>query len=119
MRITIKGTNIEHTNAIDAYLTKRLRDLEKLLEPKEASALARVDLGLETKRHKQGKVFYAEITFHLKGHDFRVVARGEDLYEAIDAMRDEIVREVKRFHGRGRSAKREGAREGKRRLRGV
>ena len=30
MRITLKATNITHTNAIDAYVSKRMRDLENV-----------------------------------------------------------------------------------------
>ncbi len=54
MRITLKATNITHTNAIDAYVTKRMRDLEKVLEPKEKSSIARIDVGLSNKHHKEG-----------------------------------------------------------------
>ena len=66
MRTTIKATNIEHTNAIDAYLLKRLKELERVLDPKEKSELARLEFGKSTKHHKSGEVFFAEITFHVK-----------------------------------------------------
>jgi ribosome-associated translation inhibitor RaiA len=76
MRTTIKATNIEHTNAIDAYLAKRLAELERILEPKEKSELARLDIGKTSKHHKEGKeIYYAEITFHVKKKDFRAVAK--------------------------------------------
>jgi len=116
MRLAIKATNIEHTNAIDAYLYKRLSELERILEPKEQSELARVEIGKETKHHRSGKHFFAEITFHVKKKDFRAKAYGEDLYEAIDLMREEIVREVKRHHERARTRTKAGARELKRRI---
>ncbi len=117
MRLTLKATNITHTNAIDAYVTKRLRELEAVLEPKEKSELARVDIGMTSTHHKSGKeVFYAEITFHVKKKDFRAVAKAPDLYAAIDKMRDEIVREVTRHHERMRKLQKEGGRELKRRI---
>lgn len=118
MRITIKATNIEHTNAIDAYLRKRLLELERVLEPKEESELARIDVGKTTKHHKAGKnIFYAEITFHVKKKDFRVTVKADDLYAAIDEMKDEIVREVTRHHERTRARAKAGGRELKRRIR--
>ncbi len=117
MRITLKATNIEHTNAIDAYVGKRMRELEKVLEPKEKSELARVDVGTTNKHHKEGKdLFYAEITFHVKGKDFRTVAKAGDLYAAIDKIKDDIVREVTRHHDRQRALRKSGAREMKRRI---
>ena len=117
MRLTIKATNIVHTNAIDAYIAKRMRELEKVLEPKEKSELARIDVGTTNKHHKEGKdLFYAEVTFHVKKKDFRAVAKSEDLYAAIDKMKDEIVREVTNHHDRMRALAKEGGREMKRRI---
>ncbi len=117
MRITLKATQITHTNAIDSYVQKRMRELEAVLEPKEKSEVARIDVGLANKHHKEGKEqYYAEITFHVKGKDFRVVSKAPDLYEAIDAMKDRIVRDVTRHHDRSRAKKRAGAREVKRRI---
>lgn len=116
MRTTIKATNIEHTNAIDSYLLKKLKELERVLEPKEKSELARIELGKSTKHHKGGEVFFAEITFHVKKKDFRAVAKGVTLYEAIDAMQSMVVREVKRHHELMRGESKKGARELKRRI---
>ncbi len=118
MRTTIKATNIEHTNAIDTYLAKRLNELERILEPKEKSELARIELGKSTKHHRTGEIFFAEITFHVKKKDFRARAEGADLYEAIDKMQAMIVREVKRHHGLVRTERKKGGREMKRRISG-
>ena len=49
MRITLKATNITHTNAIDAYVAKRMHELEKVLEAKEQSEIARIDVGATNK----------------------------------------------------------------------
>lgn len=117
MRLTIKATNITHTNAIDAYVTKKMTDLDAILEPSEKSHVVRIDIGKTSKHHKEGKeVFYAEITFHLKKKDFRVVAKAGDLYVSIDKMKDMIVREVQRHHDQIRSSQMKGARELKRRI---
>ncbi len=119
MRTTLKATNIEHTNAIDAYVTKRMRELEKVLEPKEKSEIARIDVGTTNKHHEKGKEqFYAEITFHVKNKDFRVVAKASDLYTAIDKMKDDIVRDVTKHHDRTRTRVKAGGRELKRRISG-
>lgn len=119
MRITTKATNITHTKAIDAYLAKRLRELERILSPKEQSELARIELGKLTKHHHLGKLFFAEITFHVKGKDFRATGAGSDLYEAIDKMQAMIVREVKRFHELARGKQKRGGRTIKRRIIGL
>ncbi len=120
MRITLKATNISHTNAIDAYVGKRMRELEKVLEPKEQSQIARIEVGTTTKHHKEGKdLYFAEITFHIKKKDFRVTSKSADLYVAIDEMKDGIVRDVKNHHERARSLSKDGGRELKTRMRRV
>jgi len=120
MRFITKATNIAHTNAIDAYLTKKMSELEKVLEPEEKSHVARLDIGKTSKHHKEGKeVFYAEITFHVKKKDFRAVAKSGDLYSAIDGMKDIIVREVARHHEKTNKLVQKGAREMKRRVRSL
>ncbi len=120
MRLTIKATNIEHTNAIDAYLSKRMAELERILDAKEKSQIARLDIGKTSKHHKEGKeVFYAEVTFHVKKKDFRAVAKAPDLYAAIDKMKDMIVREVLRHHVKTSTLEKKGAREMKRRVTGA
>lgn len=117
MRITIKATNIKHTNAIDAYLGKKLVDLEKLLDPKEQSEIARLDVGQTNKHHREGKdQYYAEITFRASKKDFRVVTKADDLYSAIDKMKETIVREVTSHHKQIRSMKKHGGQEAKKRI---
>ncbi len=119
MRLTIKATNIAHTNAIDTYLTKSMSHLERVLEPEEKSHVARLDVGKTSKHHKEGKkIFYAEITFHVKKKDFRAVAKASDLYSAIDAMKDMIIREVTRHHEKTSILLKKGGREMKKRVRG-
>ena len=116
MRITIKATGIEHTNAIDSYVKKALAAVEKVLDPNEKSVLARIDVGMSTKHHKTGNIFYAEVTMRLPGKDFRATSKADTLYSAIDAMKDEITREVKRHHEKAREDKKKGGRELKRRI---
>lgn len=117
MRLTIKATNIEHTNALDAYVIRRMNELEKILDRKEKSEIARIDIGRTNKHHKEGKeAYYAEVTFHVKKKDFRAVAKAPDLYVAIDKMKEMIVREVKRHHEQTRIAHKKGGRELKARI---
>ena len=56
------------------------------------------------------------MTFHVKGKDFQVIAKAEDLYVAIDKMTTIIVRDVTRHHDRTRALRKVGAREVKRRM---
>jgi ribosomal subunit interface protein len=117
MRFSVKAKNVTRTNAIDNYLEKRLAEVDKILRDDERDFRAAVEIAKETKHHRHGKVFYAEINFHVRKKDFRAAAYGEDLYEAIDLMQGEIVREIKRHHERSRSRKEAGNRLLKKKLR--
>jgi ribosomal subunit interface protein len=119
-RLILKATGIEHTNALDAYVGNRLRELEKVIDPKEKSCIARVEIAKETKHHKTGlDVYKAELTMRTGRKDFRVTATDEaDLYAAIDAMKDHIVRDIKEHRGRMRALQKEGDRKVKKVLRG-
>ncbi len=119
MRLTLKATGIDHTNALDAYVAMRLRELEKVLDPKEKSCIARVEISKETKHHKTGaQVFKAELTMRAGKKDFRVEKfDASDLYAAIDAMKDEAVQDVKEHYKRARVLEKKGERKVKEALR--
>ena len=95
MKINIKATGIELTGAISNYLESKLTALRKLVGPAEAEVVASIELGKETKHHKHGEVFRSEINLIAHGENFYAVALAEDLYAAIDKMKDEIIGEVK------------------------
>lgn len=93
MNIHIKTTNITLTDAISDYVNKRLDKIEKLTAS-DPSAHCDVELGRTTAHHNKGDIFKAEI--HLIGADglniYASIER-EDLYVAVDEVRDAVVRE--------------------------
>ncbi|MCR4311383.1 MAG: ribosome-associated translation inhibitor RaiA, partial [Candidatus Taylorbacteria bacterium] len=94
MTTHLKGTNITLTDEIRAYLDKRLEGVRKFLPSEADACIADIELGKTTEHHQTGDIFRAEITIHLKGKSFRAVSEREDLYTAIDDMKDEITREL-------------------------
>ena len=91
----VRATNLELTSAISAYVEKRVRALEKFIDPEDTSAIMDVEVGKTTKHHHRGDVFRAEFNFSVAGKSFRAVADKEDLYAAIDEVKDEMAREVR------------------------
>lgn len=92
MQITIKATNIELTEAIRDYVNKKFNSLEKFVRKGDDSVLCRVEVGKVTKHHKKGEVFRAEGRLHLGGKELYATSEKEDLYVAIDDVKDELVR---------------------------
>lgn len=117
MKQTLYFKGIESSKAIENYLEKRLKGLRKLV--KDDGARVTVELGKTTEHHKQGDIFRAEINLRSKGKDFYVAVEKDDLYSAIDEMRDEIMAEVKKFRGKSETIFRRGARKIKNVMKGL
>lgn len=86
MNIIVKGSHIEITEAINEYLHKKVKSLEKLLN---TDAQIQADLGKTTNHHRHGDIFRAELNIKNNGEYTRVVSETADLYTAIDDVRTE------------------------------
>lgn len=97
--VSIKATNMEMTDAIRAYVDSRLDAVAKLtvsMEPADVS----VEVGKSTNHHNKGPFMRCEINLEIPGSILRAEEEREDLYEAIDMAKDDIVRQLKAHKGR-------------------
>jgi putative sigma-54 modulation protein len=92
MQITIKATNIELTEAIRDYVNKKFNAVSKFVRKSDESVLCRVEVGKVTHHHKKGEVFRAEGRIHIDGKELYAASEKEDLYAAVDDVKDELVR---------------------------
>src|SRR3989344_7364504 len=104
----LKHTKMQMTPAISGYPQKKLSALEKFVD-KNVEGIARVEVGRTTNHHHKGEVFRAEINLAFGAQKFRAVVECDDLYRAIDEMKDEIVSEVIRASRKKRHLLRRGA----------
>lgn len=119
MRISIKATNIDLTEALRLYVTERVESVQKLTTASSESLHAAVEIGKTTHHHKQGDVFRAEVNFHVGHTLIRSVAVKDDLYAAIDEMRDDLARELANVKDKDRTMIRRGAAVVKSMMKGV
>ena len=105
---TIKATNTALTPSIAEYVQKKLSGLDKVIDKNDESAIASVEVGVKTKHHQHGDIFFAEVKLHVSGGDFYAMAEGSDLYSAIDEVKDEIISEVNSHRSRRRKFLRHG-----------
>jgi putative sigma-54 modulation protein len=116
MNISTKATNIELTPALKDYAEKRMKGIEKFIGTDATVAVA---IGKTTAHHKGGDVFEASATITtVLGKTYHAASEKSDLYEAIDDVRSEIVREITNEKGKRDSLFRRGARKVKNLLRG-
>lgn len=116
MNIAIKSTNLELTSAIKDYTEKRLSSVAKYVD---GTVTAQVELAKTTNHHHKGEIFMAEINLTTAlGKQYRAVSEKTDLYEAIDDVRSDMVRELAQGKSKQQSLYRRGAQKIKNMLRG-
>ncbi len=96
MNTRIKATNVTLSPAISEYVTKRLDKVSRLVGG-DPSVMCDIELSRTTGHHQKGEIFRAEVHIVGAGLDIYASAEHEDLYSAIDDVRDEITRE---FHAK-------------------
>lgn len=106
MKILIKGTNLELTEAIKSYAEDKVGALEhywdEILE-------ARIEL--EQSAHHQSGFFRCEVNLDVpQKHVMRAESTGPDLYAAIDEVIPKLREQIEKFkgqqRGRGRHVRR-------------
>lgn len=110
MHIDINATNMDLTDAIRDYVETKIGSLDKFIDSDDTSARAAVDVGLTTKAHQHGEVFYAEVNLHTALTNFYATEEAEDLYAAIDLVQDVVARELRRANKKRQDASRKGGR---------
>lgn len=118
MRLNLKATSIILDDSTRNYLDKRIISLGKLIDADDPAVLIDVELGRTTRHHKTGDIFFAEINIHRGKESFRAVSDRENLISAIDAMRDDIARELSSYKGKKQSVLRRSGQAAKAILRG-
>ncbi len=93
MKIQIKATNMELTPSVREYVEKKVDSLEKFINVDPETVFAEVEVGTTTHHHKAGNIFRAELNLKMNGKNIYVQEEKDDLYAAIDAMRDVAERE--------------------------
>ena len=99
MNTNIKATGIALSPAISEYIDKRLAKIAGLLE-QDKSTQCDVELGKVTEHHQKGDIFKAEIHIVGAGKNAYASAEKQDIFAAIDAVRDEILHELRSGKGK-------------------
>lgn len=110
---------MELTADLRDYAESKIGPLSILL-PVGEDTQAFVELGRTSNHHKQGEdVFRAEIKIKSAGGEFYAEESSSDLHAAVDKVKDEIAREIKKEKGRDKTLFIRGARKIKKRIKGL
>ncbi|MDP3953695.1 MAG: ribosome-associated translation inhibitor RaiA [bacterium] len=98
MHIDIQARDLELTDPLKEYATKRVGSLERYLSRfDQGLIMAEVELARTTKHHYQGDVYYAEVNLTLPGKLLRATHTSSDIRQSIDKVRDTLQREIRKF----------------------
>lgn len=109
MHIIITGVHMEMTDAIREYTLEKMGNLEKLVAKDDSSAKLTVELSKTSNHHAHGNVFKAEGILHIRGKETALHTTQDDLYKAIDVLKDMLTRELAQYKDKERSIVRRGA----------
>jgi ribosomal subunit interface protein len=129
MKITIKATNLELGEVLKKKIEKKINSLEKFAKrifgkkywdgffgKGRPRAEAFVEIAKSSGHHRKGLVFYAECQIRFPGKSLRAEAQRESLELAINEVKEELKREIKKFKGKLVAKYERGARKAKRKL---
>jgi ribosomal subunit interface protein len=100
---------MEITDAIRSYTLEKMNSLEKLIRRDDTSAKLSIELSKTSNHHVNGQVFQAEALLHVRGKDMSLRTTQEDLYKAIDVLKDMLTREMSQHKDKEKSIVRRSA----------
>lgn len=122
MQINLQGKNIELTEAIKDYVSRRVTNLEKLLsnlESKKGEAMVNFEVVKTTNHHKAGEIFHASCMIRIDGKKFYGESDHEDLYSAIDEVKETLFNDIQKNKDRRQTLFKRGATSVKKMLKGL
>ena len=98
MKITIKTTKIKLSPALYNYIEEKIGGLQKFLKNIDKNIIeAIVEVGKPSQHHQKGDIYYAEVNLRLPGKILRTEAEEWDLRVAVDKIKDDLRREIKKY----------------------
>ena len=110
------------TDALTDYAIKRVTNLGKLLQKiQEAGGEILVHFEIEktTNHHRNGEVFRAECSITINGKQYYAEFTDENMYAAIDGVKDIVLRDVKKDREKRQTLYKRGAQKVKNAIRGL
>lgn len=113
---------MELTEAIKAYVLEKETNLGRLLSKIEdmgGGVSANFEVSKNTNHHKSGSIFHADCLIKVRGEEFYGSVDEEDLYQAIDKVKENLFREISKYKDRRQTLFKRGAMSVKKMLKGL
>ena len=99
MNINVQAKGIDMTDAIKQYVEDKAQMLTKYFDN-----IVSVDVivGMNSQHHQKGKIYFAEFNVSVPGKNINLKKEAEDLYKAIDKVKDHLKVEFEKMKGKMR-----------------
>lgn len=101
MTTNIRLQNIKQSEAIKQYAIEKIESLEKYFDN---ITQADITVGMITTGQNKGKIFTCEVNLHIPKKVIHISKEAEDLYKAIDKVKDHLKVELEKVKGRMRNS---------------
>jgi ribosomal subunit interface protein len=91
----IKTTNFNMTDEVQNYIEEKVAAIERLITYENEDEVT-CDVELEQVRDQHGVAWRAEMNLLVHGEMYRAEASGENVNAALDEVKDEIMKRVRR-----------------------
>lgn len=122
MDINILAKKIELTDKLKDYILKKVTNLGKILkkiEDKGGEVKVNFEVSQNTKHHKAGMIFHADCTIRIDGKKFYSSSENENIFEAVDAVKDSLFREINQNKDKTQTLARRGAKSVKKMMKRI
>ena len=116
--LKIQAINIEMTDAIENYFKERMDSLDKFIDPNDESVECSARVSRSSGSSHSGEFYRAEVSIHTSGKNFGAVSEKDNLYAAIDDVKDAVVRKITTHKDKKISLFKKGAMKAKKLLKG-
>lgn len=114
----IKTKNIDLTPEINAQVHDKLIAIEKFVNTSgDHEVLAQVEIKLRSKHHKKGDIYKTELNLISSGSKYYASAKAGTVDEALDILKEEIIKQLRRSKDKKEHLFKRGSRHIKRMLR--
>jgi putative sigma-54 modulation protein len=97
LEVEIFPKNLELTDRISEYVTKKISKLDRFLSEIDET---RVDLGYQKSARNPSDRQVAQITIRGRGFILRTEERSDDIFAAVDMALEKMQRKIERFKGK-------------------
>lgn len=107
--IKINEIGVELGESGTEYLMKKLESLKKFIDFDDDEVTTDIRVSKETRSSRSGNLYKSEISIMTVGKKYGAQGEAEEVYAAIDAMKDAISKKISSYRGKKQSLFKRGA----------